>query len=350
MTDSQIKVLVVDDSPVARELLVHILDSDPGVKVVATAASGQAALDALERLRPDIVTMDVHMPGLDGFETTRRIMETHPLPVIIVSGVVDPKESAVAFQTIEAGALAILERPVGPGHSDYQEAAARLVNTVKSMSEVRVVRRWSRRPATVAPSPPAQEVQEAPPGRIRAVAIGVSTGGPPVLRTILSGLPKDFPVPVLIVQHISAGFLDGLAEWLTSSTGFPVHIAAKGEHIAPGRAYIAPDDYHMGVDANELITLSSEPPDHGLRPSVARLFRSVASVYGKSAIGVLLTGMGRDGADELKLLRDAGAVTIAQDKDSSVVHGMPGEAIRIGGAKHVLPADQIAAALVSLVA
>lgn len=349
MTRPQVKVLVVDDSPVARELLVHILSSDPGIKVVATASCGSEAIDALETHRPDIVTMDVHMPGgLDGFETTRRIMETQPVPVVIVSGAVDPKESAVAFRALDAGALAILERPVGMLHPSHATEARKLVQTVKAMSEVRVIRRWGKpRPSEPAPAAPA--VASLPHGAVRIVAIGVSTGGPPVLHTILAALPKPFPVPILIVQHISAGFLEGLTNWLTTTTGVPVHIARNDEVVLPGCAYLAPDGHHMGVDRHGTIVLSDEPPDHGLRPSVAHLFRSVASAYGRSAVGILLTGMGRDGADELKQMRMKGALTVAQDKESSVVHGMPGEAIKIDAAVHVLPPERIASTLGGIV-
>lgn len=348
MATSKIRILVVDDSAVARQLLIHLLQSDPELEVVATANNGLEALEALQKFRPDVVTMDVQMPGLDGFETTRRIMENHPVPVIIVSGTVDPKESAVAFQALEAGALAILERPAGVTQSGYAQAANRLIHTVKAMSEVRVIRRWKKR-ATLTTESPAPRIPEPVATRLQIVAIGISTGGPPVLQTILSQIPNSFPVPILIVQHISAGFLEGLAEWLTTSTGFPVHIARNGEPITGGRAYLAPDGFHMGVDRTHRIKLSEEPPDHGLRPSASHLFRSVEKTYGRFAVGILLTGMGRDGAEELKLMRDSGALTIAQDKESSIVHGMPGEAIRLGAAVHVLPPAQIAATLRSLV-
>lgn len=344
--DRKIRVLVVDDSPVARELLVHIFNSDPQLSVVATAASGAEAIQSVALYSPDVVTMDVIMPGLNGFETTRAIMETQPLPVVIVSGAVDPRESAVAFQALEAGALAVIERPVGLTHPDYESAVRKLVQIVKAMSEVVVVR---RRPKRGTAPPKLKAAVKAPGAHLRVVAIAASTGGPPVLETVLQGLTSAFPIPVLIVQHISAGFLEGLAAWLTQTTEFPVHIARQGERIKPGRALIAPDGFHMGVDRRGRIVLSDEPPDQGLRPSAAHLFRSVAAAYGSSAVGVLLTGMGRDGADELKLMRSVGAVTIAQDKESSVVHGMPGEAIRLDAAVHILPPARIAATLRSLV-
>jgi two-component system chemotaxis response regulator CheB len=179
------------------------------------------------------------------------------------------------------------------------------------------------------------------------VGVGASTGGPPVLQNILSGLSRDFPAPVLVVQHIARGFLPGMVEWLGQTTGLPVHIASHGTVPLPGHVYIAPDDFHLGITSAGRLLLSREPADHGLRPSVSFLFRSMAEHLGGNALGVLLTGMGRDGADELLRLRERGGFTIAQDRESSVVHGMPGAAIEIGAATQVLPADRIAAALLT---
>jgi two-component system chemotaxis response regulator CheB len=230
------------------------------------------------------------------------------------------------------------------------------------MSEVKVVRRWQANPPVSRPAvqPTVQKVEKAPvsqpssTSRIQTpqiVAIGVSTGGPPVLRTILNLLGTGFPLPILIVQHISPGFLQSMVEWLIQTTGFPTRIALSGEKPRPGYAYFAPDDSHLVVqgtrDAARLV-LSPAPPECNLRPAVAPLFRSVANSYGAGAIGILLTGMGKDGAPELKLLREAGAVTIAQDKDSSVVHGMPGEAIALNAARYVLPPEAIAEKLLQL--
>ena len=184
--------------------------------------------------------------------------------------------------------------------------------------------------------------------KISLVAIGASTGGPPVLRTILSGLPKNFPVPVLIVQHIAKGFSPSLVQWLQRETVSPVHLAKQGDEPLPGHVYIAPDDIHMGVAVNRRIALTLAPLEHSLRPSVSYLFRSVATAYGSNVIAALLTGMGRDGAKELRLLRDHRAVTIAQNKETSVVHGMPGTAIALDAATHILAPEDVAPLLVSL--
>jgi two-component system chemotaxis response regulator CheB len=345
-------VLIVEDSAVVREFLIHILSSDPEIQVIGTAKDGEEALEAVERTKPDIITMDIHMPKIDGMEATRLIMETHPTPIIIVSGSLSVNEVTTAFRAMEAGALAVVQRPAGMGHPDHEETATDLVRTVKLLSEVKVVRRWARPPrAAVNPAvPPPTELHPLKtPAEIKLITLGASTGGPPVLQTILSGLPANFPAPVLIVQHMAAGFINGFAEWLAQTSSLPVHVATHGEPILPGHVYVAPDGFQMKVGMGGKILLTSDDPENGLRPSVSYLFRSVANLYGPNAIGVLLTGMGNDGAVELKLLREKGGVTIAQDKESSVVHGMPGEAINLGAATYILSPERIAAALKSLV-
>jgi two-component system chemotaxis response regulator CheB len=225
-----------------------------------------------------------------------------------------------------------------------------MLETVKLMSEVRVVRRTPRARGALwasAGDPAAPARRNA--AQVRVIGIGASTGGPPVLQTILAGLPKNFSVPVLVVQHIARGFLAGMAEWLNQSTGLRVHVADHGMTPLPGHVYLAPDDFHMGTGGSGEIVLTREEPENHLRPAVSFLFRTLAQAYGPAALGVLLTGMGRDGALELKQLRDTGAITIAQDHESSVVHGMPGAAIALNGATHVLPADKIADVLAALV-
>lgn len=342
-----IKVLIVDDSPVVREFLVHILGSDPRIEVVGTATDGESAVEAAQRLRPQVITMDIHMPGMDGIAATRRIMETFPVPIIIVSGSGDPREVATTFRAMEAGAVAVLRRPAGVGHPDHEATAMELVQMVRAMSEVKVVRRWPRRAGDIAPPPGG--IPLAPrSGRVKVMAIGASTGGPPVLQSILAELPQDFPVPILIVQHMSVGFTQGFVQWLAQSSTLPVHLAMHGEHIRPGHVYVAPDAFHMKVERGETVVLKKDEPEHGLRPSVSYLFRSVKEVYGGDVVAGLLSGMGRDGADELKFLKDNGALTFAQEKDSCVVYGMPGEAVRLDAATLVLTPQKIAAMMTHL--
>jgi two-component system chemotaxis response regulator CheB len=345
---SMIRVLVVEKSRAAAEFLTQVLNSDRRIRVVGVAANGEEAVEAAQRMNPDVITMDVHMPKMDGLEATRKIMETCPTPIVIVTGAVNTGEAAINFRAIEAGALAVVVRPNCLDHPDSAAQANELVNTVKLMSEVKVVRRWARRTAAGPAQPEPQAVLRQSSGPIQAVAIGASTGGPLALHTILSGLPKEFPLPVLIVQHMTPGFAQGFVDWLADSSRFAVRIATDGERLLPGHAYVAPDDVHMGVRLGNRILLSKDEKERGMRPSVSYLFGSVARVFGANAVGILLSGMGKDGAEELKRLRDAGAVTIAQDEESSVVHGMPGEAIQIGAARHVLPPEAIATILATI--
>lgn len=345
MFGKQIDVLVVDDSRVAQLLLINLLESDSQIRVVKAVDNGQAALDFLKDAKPDVVLMDIQMPRLDGFETTRRIMETNPLPIIICTATTDPREVATTFRAMEAGAVACLGKPVGQEHPDYGPLARSLIETIKLMSEVKVVRRW---PRSRFPSASPASLSETNGNGIRVIGIGASTGGPPILQTILGSLPKDFPVPILVVQHIAPGFLSGLVEWLNETTGLHIHIAAHDAVPLPGHVYFAPDDLHMGINKAGRILLTRDEAENSLRPAVSYLFRSLATTLGAHALGVLLTGMGKDGAPELKLMKDRGATTIAQDRETSVVHGMPGEAIDLGGATHVLPADKIADSLITL--
>jgi len=347
-----IKVLITEDSPVIRGYLKHIMSSDPEIEVVGTAQDGEEAVKMVAMYRPDVVTMDIHMPKMDGFEATRKIMETHPVPIVIVSASWNPEEVDKTFRTMEAGAVAALEKPRGMGHPNANSSVRELLQTVKLMSEVKVVRRWAKhRHTRVTPESAAPVGGKAAKieNDYQLVAIGASTGGPLVLQAILSGLPKDFPIPVAIVQHIATGFLSGLRDWLARNSKIQVHIAENKEMLQPGHAYLAPDGFQMGVDKYGRIIMNKDMPQYTLCPSVSYLFRSVIESYHNRVVCILCTGMGRDGADEMKLLRSQGGTTIAQDKETSIVHGMPGEAIKLNGATYILPSNRIAEKLVNLV-
>ena len=342
-----INVLVVEDSRVIRDYLVYVLKTDPEIRVMGTADSGEAALEFLGRRRPDVILMDIHLPGIDGFETTRRIMSWAPVPIVVCTASAGFDQVHTAMRALEAGALAVLEKPRGFGDPGNGAEAA-MINTLKLMSEVKVVRRWN---GTAAAAPVAAEPMPRDPiGRdVAVVAIGASTGGPPVLSRILSGLSPAFAAPILVVQHISAGFIAGFAEWLAMTSGLPVHLAQGGEIPLPGHVYVAPDDHHLRVGPRGELQTTGDEPHNGHRPSVGALFRSVAGRFGRRAIGVLLTGMGRDGAEELKLMADQGALTVAQDEESCVVFGMPAAAIRLGAAKFVFSPHGIAEFLTTAV-
>lgn len=337
-----VRVLVAEDSSTVRELLVTLLRSDPAVKVVGEARNGREAVDLALRLRPDLITMDVNMPVLDGLQATREIMIGAPTPILIVSSQADVD---LSLSAIQAGALMVLPSPGSPLGPDFPQRSAQLLAMVKAMSQVKVVRRWTSRAAPAAPATP-----PAPVGARRAtrvVAIGASTGGPAALHRVLASLPARFSAPILVVQHIAAEFVNGLAHWLGSHTEVRVKVAADGEPLRPRTAYLAPDHYHLGVRPGDEILLSPTPPIGGFRPSATYLFESVAKVYGAAATGVILTGMGRDGVDGLRAVRAAGGLVIAQDEESSVVYGMPGEAVAAGLADAVLPLQEIGPRLAS---
>lgn len=348
MNTHKINVLVVDCSSITRISLVQLLESDAQIRVVGVVGAvcdGRETLDVVTKLKPDLVVMDIQMPHMDGFETIRRIMEAAPVPIVVCAANSSVNDVAFAFRALEVGAIACIEKPDVVWSEEGALRSVRLLETVKLMSEVKVVRRRSRSCGT---TPLAHQPVPAFPVPVRVIGIGASTGGPPVLQTILSGLFMKLTVPCLVVQHIAPGFIAGMVQWLRDTTGLDVEIATSGVIPLAGHVYMAPDNFHMGIGSDGRILLSRADTENYVKPAVSFLFRSLSEVYGAGAIGVLLTGMGHDGAQELKTMKDRGAVTIAQDTDSAVVDGMPGTAIRLGGVTHVMRPDQIAKALVAL--
>lgn len=340
-----IRVLIAEDSSTLRELLASILSSDPQIEVIGVAKDGVDAVECTKELRPDIVTMDIHMPRMNGFEATKQIMVETPTPIVIVSSTANVREVAVSMQALGVGALTLLPKPMGPGDVAFEERARDFIQTVKAMAQVKVVRR-RRETMDVPPVAllsPASAPRQAPP---RVVAIAASTGGPAALHRVLADLPGDFPAPVLVVQHISDGFVGGLATWLNSNCALQVKVAEQGEPLLARTVYLAPDERHLGVSKDKMIRLTNDPPVGGFRPSATSLFESVASVYGAGALSVILTGMGSDGVPGLIAAQRAGGLVIAQDEESCVVFGMPGSAISAGVVGATLPLDRIGARLV----
>jgi two-component system chemotaxis response regulator CheB len=339
-----LRVLVVDDSTVARRLLASVLGRDGGLQVVGEAASGDEAVRLAERLQPDVITMDIQMPGMNGLEATRRIMERHPAPIVVVSGAHDPGDLAHSVRALDAGALAALRKPRGPADPGFTAEAAELVRTVKLMAAVKVFRRRPAADRGPTPDRPSANgaAQPAPWGRAEVVAVGASTGGPAVLAAILRALPATTPVPVLVVQHITAGFDAALTTWLDETTALLVRLATDGQRLAAGEVLVAPSGTHLGLSDAARVELSSGPPVAGHRPSATYLFASVARVFGRRAVGVVLTGMGTDGVAGLLELRRAGGRVLAQDEASCVVPGMPAAAVAAGAVDEVVPLDQLA--------
>jgi two-component system, chemotaxis family, protein-glutamate methylesterase/glutaminase len=347
-----IRVVVIDDSPTVRDMLVAILQNAQDVQVVGAGSNGEEALRLVSRLKPDVVTMDVRMPKMDGLEATRRIMRDMPTRIVIVADSMMHADMDLTFEALKAGALTAVRKP---GLQD-PETCDKVVQTVRLMADVPVIHHWGRAER----QGPSAEGRLASPTKgdltfnlrnstrfadLRIVGVASSTGGPAALASVLGALPAGFGLPILVAQHITPGFAVGLAEWLNSQTPLSVRTAGHGEMPKPGTVLIAPDDYHLQVNLRGVVELVKEPPYKGLRPSANYLFKSLARAFGSKAMGIILTGMGDDGVEGLEALHLSGGLTIAQDEESCVVYGMPREAVARNTVDQVLTLDQIARTL-----
>jgi two-component system chemotaxis response regulator CheB len=340
-----LNVLVVDDSPTARELLGYIVDSAPDMRVVGLAKNGLEAVQMTHDLHPNVILMDLIMPGMDGLEATREIMHAAPTPIVLVTASLEAHETDIAFRAMSTGALAVLRKPNGPQHADYAAQVTVLLNKLRLMADVRVIRhRKQRVNPTVSPPPDPDWPHTTTPAEI--IAMVASTGGPGALVTIIQQLPPDFKVPVVIVQHISPDFVASLQAWMARSASLPVMLAQPGARPRPGSIYLAPGGKHLRLTRSHRFEVDDDPGTARHVPSGDILLESVAQSYGKHAIGVVLTGIGEDGAHGLRAMYDTGAFTIAQDEATSVVYGMPKAARALGAASQVLPLPDIAPALV----
>lgn len=334
--EKPIRVLVVDDSMFMRDALRNILEEDPRMVVAGTAENGLEAIQKTQDLKPDVITMDLNMPKMGGAEAIQEIMQRFPTPIVVVSEM--NIRRIVACLGLGAMDFVAVE-------SDVDALAHDLRDKVRMASRVRPLKQYK---VTPRPAKAAKAVKRAQ--DMMVVAIGVSTGGPQALLGVLSKLPADFPAPILIVQHMSKGFIHGLAEWLRQYAALRVCVAEEGDSLATGTVYFAPDDAHMTVTSLGTIALVEDGDRVSLHvPSADVLLKSVAEVYGANAIGVIMTGMGRDGAAGIKAIHHAKGATIAQDEDSSVIYGMNKVAVDMGCVTRVLALDKIADELVKWV-
>ncbi len=337
---NRIRVLVVDDSLTARKHLCAVLAAAPGIEVVAEAGDGKQAIELCQAFRPDVVTLDMMMPVMSGLAATEYIMAYCPTPILVVSASVNRGELFKTYEALTAGAVEVMDKPAAC--ADDASWEARLIDMVRLVARVKVITHLRGRSAAIrAAAPPANGT---PP---QLVALGASTGGPRAIVEILRALPPGFHLPMLLVVHIGEPFGGAFADWLDGQSAHRVRIARDGETLEGPGVWLAAPGKHLLLQGR-VLRLEHGPERFSCRPSVDVLFESVAASCGAAAAGVLLTGMGQDGARGLHAMRSAGAATIAQDEESSVVYGMPREAALLGAAQRILPLSQIGAALAGL--
>ncbi|MGK7945896.1 MAG: chemotaxis-specific protein-glutamate methyltransferase CheB [Microcystaceae cyanobacterium] len=345
-----IKVLIVEDSPVAMTLLKRMVNETPDLQVVGTARTGVDAMDLIPKTKPNIICSDLYMPKMDGLELTMEVMSKFPTPILIISSSVQKKDTQQVFQLLNAGAVDVFPKPTAGLSSEYDATKARLIEKIRIVSGVKVFTKRRREKQPLVSQGVANSPTRFPPvafkpdidASIKVLAVGTSTGGPQALQELFSTFPPFIPVPVLCVQHISKGFLDGFVEWFNQSCPLPVEIAKHQEMPKPGVVYLPPDKQHLEIDRSGRFNCYISANVDGHCPSVTVLFNSVAKFYGRHAIAVLMTGMGRDGASGLLEIARKNGFTIAQDESTSVVFGMAHEAIKLGAANKILPIQEIA--------
>lgn len=346
-----IRVLIVEDSPLMAKMIAAILSTDPGILVAGIAKSGEEAVRFTPQLKPDVITMDIHLPGMDGLEATKQIMAYSPTPILILSSsVLRAKSEKVVFEAMTYGAMDILDKQIFEGDEIDETAKASLIDRIHLLSHVSVIShplaRFESRKKQV-PALPGVREEEA---QGKVVGIAASTGGPQALMGIFKALPKDFPVPIVVVLHISPGFIEGFVEWLDQNSNLHAKVAENDEVLKPGTVYMAPTERQMRVNQSGKIELRNAPPVGGHCPSGTVLLESLALSFGREGLGIVLTGMGRDGAEGLKSVRRAKGHTIAQDEKSSMIFGMPKAAIELDAADEIVPLNEIADRIMSWVA
>jgi len=366
-----IKVLIVEDSPTIASILRRLIESDPSLQVVGVATNGAEAIRLAARHRPQVITMDVNMPQMSGLEATEYIMAHTPTPILVLTASLGSQDVDLSFKMLSAGALEIIEKPAA---EDWEKAGKRLLERLKLLSRIKVIthlRGKSRttsdllvqprlitpteveggliHPRPISNSKPLVANPDLLNSRFKILGVAASTGGPPALARLFKELPASFPLPILLVQHIPAGFSTGLAEWLNNETALKVKNALEGEIPQPGTIYLSTDDNHLTVNPYGQLHLDNSPARFSLRPSADLTFESMARTWPGETLAVILTGMGRDGTEGMYFLKQGGGYNIAQDETSCVIFGMPKSAIERGVIDKILPLSEIASFLKEIV-
>jgi two-component system chemotaxis response regulator CheB len=325
-----------------------MLSELPDIQVIGNAIHGAEAVRMTLRLKPDVITMDIRMPVMDGLEATTQIMRVRPTPIIVVASDVSASDYNIEFSALEAGALTVIEKPYGLLAKNFDVVRDQLVSTVRTMAGIKVLTRNKAGFTTSNVGPMTAMLQTLFTHPVRVVAIAASTGGPPVLKYIFDNLPKDFSIPIVVVQHVLDAFAQGMADWLNGSSPLSVSTAVDQERITPGKVYIAPGGSHLTVGSGGVLQLLASAPLKGHRPSATLLFDSIAQTFGKDSVGIILTGMGDDGVEGLQALGKRGAHIIAQNEETCTVFGMPKMAIEAGTVDEILSPAEIVTRLIKL--
>lgn len=343
MTLKTIRVLIVDDSDVARSILRTLLEGQADIEVVAEARCGREAIELVKQLRPDLVTMDLNMPGMGGIEAIENIMHHKAVPILVVS---NESDAELAYEALRCGALEVMAKP-----SYDAEDAERFQSQVRLLAGVPVITRLRRRSvppiatytAAVMPVVPVSASYQ------QVFALALSTGGPQALASLLPQLEADFPAPILIAQHISDGFIEGMAQWLSGLCKLSVKVAEEGEYLQAGCVYLSPSEQHLTLDSQRRVKLKTRAERDIYHPSCDELLSSVATVFGSNAVAIIMTGMGRDGTRGMMAIQSHGGITLAQDEASSVIYGMNAEAVNAGVIQRELPLARIAEEMLRIV-
>lgn len=355
------RVLVAEDSYVVQRTLLKLLEGEPGIEVVGVATNGSEAVAMCRELEPDLVTMDIFMPEMDGVEATRQIMEQCPTRIVIISSMVGSDNVRMSFEAMRAGAIEVIEKPHGVLSGNYAEVRQGLIRVIRKLADARPVGNVSLIPPPPDTDPPVAPTTDGreptsilrrggfPPDYApQLICIGGSTGAPAVLVEILAMLPADYPIPIVVAQHIAVGFASGMVDWLDAAVPLRVKLAEHREHIRPGTVLVGPDDRHIDISPGGRVKLY-EPTDRGKHvPSISRFFMTAAAAMGPDVLGVILSGMGSDGSQGLFALRQAGGVTLAQDEESSVVWGMPKSAKDLGAVMRVVAPVKLARMMIAM--